>query len=320
MESSPDSDDFQAFESYQGPNPSSIQPATKSVPHSDTADSLSDAPNAKSFTPSMASSGYGSQAVSSQTLSSEDNNSVRSLDDTPDIENRINGGAKRLSESSLIDTEVPSNLGTPLQPLSPEESASSDNSQQTVTDSKNDVQTSASTATLQDAQEIVDSVIPDGNESIVSTEQSKAEPAEQPKADVYSENALEELEALNESGDESTEESTTQKRKVNGGSTKDSTRRQSWHERRVEDTPMGTPPRTSVSGMRKSVSIDTLKSTPSFKKHHRDNGTKKATPVKATYRPMSMNLDSTMFNNSNLSLNDDDENHSGKFCFLSFKR
>ena len=116
---------------------------SNSVPHSDTADSLVDAPNAKSFTPSMASSGYGSQAVSSQTLSSEDNNSVRSLDDTPELESKVGsngaGGAsahsahssvssdsgpdigserhKRLSESSLIDTDIPSNLGTPLQPL-----------------------------------------------------------------------------------------------------------------------------------------------------------------------------------------------------------
>ena len=108
-----------------------------SMPHSDTSDSLVDAPNAKSITQSMASSGYGSQAVSSQTLSSEDNNSVRSLDDTPEIESRVpsnavaqmymssevtigshNGDRKMImSESSLIDTDLPSNLGTPLQPL-----------------------------------------------------------------------------------------------------------------------------------------------------------------------------------------------------------
>ena len=110
----------------------------------------------KTFTPSMASSGYGSQAVSTQTLSSEDSTSVRSTDDTPEpdtkhgdkttasgglemgdscdettqggddllggtgeVGNQPDGDNSRHSlqrSSSLIDTDVPANLGSPLQP------------------------------------------------------------------------------------------------------------------------------------------------------------------------------------------------------------
>ena len=63
--------------------------------NSSTNDSLVDAQiNGKSFTPSMTSSGYDSQAVSSQTLSSEDSASVRSMsiDDTPELDGRKAGG------------------------------------------------------------------------------------------------------------------------------------------------------------------------------------------------------------------------------------
>ena len=62
--------------------------------NSSTNDSLVDAQiNGKSFTPSMTSSGYDSQAVSSQTLSSEDSASVRSMsiDDTPELDGRKTG-------------------------------------------------------------------------------------------------------------------------------------------------------------------------------------------------------------------------------------
>ena len=89
------SDDFQEFESYQENQDTSFPPAnpaeteaarSDSITHSSTNESLVDAQAAKSFTPSMSSSGYGSQAVSTQTLSSEDSTSVRSIsiDDTPE--------------------------------------------------------------------------------------------------------------------------------------------------------------------------------------------------------------------------------------------
>ncbi len=90
------SDDFQDFTSYQENQDTSFPPASTAGPsegitHSSTAESLVDAQAAKSFTPSMSSSGYGSQAVSTQTLSSEDSTSVRSIsiDDTPEQSEQI---------------------------------------------------------------------------------------------------------------------------------------------------------------------------------------------------------------------------------------
>lgn len=61
----------------------------KMLPTSRTLDSLVElAP--KTSTPSASSSGYGSQAVSSTNLSSEDSMSLRSIsvDETPDLESR----------------------------------------------------------------------------------------------------------------------------------------------------------------------------------------------------------------------------------------
>ena len=73
--SSVGSDDFQEFESYQ-----SQQTHKTGVPHSGTSDSISE--GQFKGTPSMTSSGYGSQAVSTLTLSSEDSLSLRSNDDS----------------------------------------------------------------------------------------------------------------------------------------------------------------------------------------------------------------------------------------------
>ena len=84
-------EEFQDFQEYRGsqegeevqlsssaPQKVSVVTRPDTMPHSSTADSLVDV-QAKSFTPSMSSSGYGSQAVSTQTLSSEDSMSVRSM-------------------------------------------------------------------------------------------------------------------------------------------------------------------------------------------------------------------------------------------------
>ncbi|GAB1598063.1 KIF13A isoform X15, partial [Argonauta hians] len=78
-----DSDDFQEFESYQSQHSSPfaekfVAQRPTSISHSVTADSLMEI-QTKSFTPSMTSSGYGSQAVSTLTLSSEDSVSIRSI-------------------------------------------------------------------------------------------------------------------------------------------------------------------------------------------------------------------------------------------------
>ena len=92
--------------------------------------------------PSLASSGYGSQAISTQTLSSEDSASIQSinieesnefdhakaltslfkksslaehsLDDHSSHEAGSDGGPE-----SLIDTAVPNNLGSPMKPTTP---------------------------------------------------------------------------------------------------------------------------------------------------------------------------------------------------------
>lgn len=86
-----DSDDFQDFESYQGQQlkaesketagpPATATVACTAITPSSTTDSLMEAP-VKGYTPSMTSSGYGSQAVSTLTLSSDDSISVKSMEE-----------------------------------------------------------------------------------------------------------------------------------------------------------------------------------------------------------------------------------------------
>lgn len=75
----------------------------RTIPTSRTLDSLTElAP--KTNTPSVSSSGYGSQAVSSTNLTSEDSLSLRSIsvDETPDLENKMNliNDIQSLSKSS----------------------------------------------------------------------------------------------------------------------------------------------------------------------------------------------------------------------------
>lgn len=108
------SDDFQDFESYQSQQPSSSQSfetmKTESMTHSSTNDSLVEI-QAKSFTPSTTSSGYGSQAVSTLTLSSEDSLSLRSIEDNLDVgkEHRISnkGSIETHSSDSDMDEHIP---------------------------------------------------------------------------------------------------------------------------------------------------------------------------------------------------------------------
>lgn len=113
-----------------------------------------DSPNpedsaSKQFAPSLASSGYGSQAISTQTLSSEDSSSAKSVnvDDVAiEVEHRpglpVNTHSKKyavitefdksaasihpssakpiVQQESLIDSEIPdNNLGSPLKPTTP---------------------------------------------------------------------------------------------------------------------------------------------------------------------------------------------------------
>lgn len=84
------SDEFQDFESYESQQNAKmleseshfgIGSKSSTMPHSTTCDSITEI-QGKGYTPSMTSSGYGSQAVSTLTLSSEDSLSLRSNDDS----------------------------------------------------------------------------------------------------------------------------------------------------------------------------------------------------------------------------------------------
>lgn len=76
------------LESYQVKSCSLDQKVCKVIPSSRTLDSIVELQSGKIWTPSSSSSGYGSQAVSSSNLSSEDSVSIKSIsaDDTPDTE------------------------------------------------------------------------------------------------------------------------------------------------------------------------------------------------------------------------------------------
>ena len=128
------SDDFQDFESYEsqqnsrqldsGNQPESVDSETIGdsgkvtlISHSGTCDSIAES-HGKGYTPSMTSSGYGSQAVSTLTLSSEDSLSLRSNDDSdlhrmsrrPGIEHCSSGDSdgddSAQGHSSAIRSEV----------------------------------------------------------------------------------------------------------------------------------------------------------------------------------------------------------------------
>ncbi|KAG5875309.1 hypothetical protein JTB14_022220 [Gonioctena quinquepunctata] len=79
--------------------------AKKSLPMSRTLDSLTEfAP--KTNTPSSSSSGYGSQAVSITNLSSDDSISLKSLNETPDLECKVNNDSQTVSEIDDMNTEI----------------------------------------------------------------------------------------------------------------------------------------------------------------------------------------------------------------------
>ena len=210
--------------------------------NSSTNDSLVDAQiNGKSFTPSMTSSGYDSQAVSSQTLSSEDSASVRSMsiEDTPEADLAQQGGKKtgKLPEEgganvanggkkaelkprlSLIDTEdIPSNLGSPLQPTSPlddiDNSGSegdetpkllSDDSVVELSEHSQPSKSESQADSMCDIQSMTSSQTRSSQGEIPGDSQSGEIPGDAPggdsvsgehPGDVYSEEAMDELEKL----------------------------------------------------------------------------------------------------------------------------
>lgn len=84
----------------------------KPLTSSRTLDSLVELQSTKINTPSMSSSGYGSQAVSTTNLTSEDSLSVKSIsvDETPDLEYR-----------SLLDSKKSERMDSSLVEETPEE-------------------------------------------------------------------------------------------------------------------------------------------------------------------------------------------------------
>ncbi|KAL0106194.1 hypothetical protein PUN28_016124 [Cardiocondyla obscurior] len=99
--------DYSEYEAYQAP-PKPIKPLTSSR----TLDSLVELQSTKMNTPSMSSSGYGSQAVSTTNLTSDDSISIKSIsvDETPDHEYR-----------NLLDSKKPEKMDSSLVEETPEE-------------------------------------------------------------------------------------------------------------------------------------------------------------------------------------------------------
>ena len=102
------SDDFQDFESYQSQQPPmEANPSNSTaveIPHSSTNDSLAEI-QGNFFTPSLVSSGYGSQAVSMLTLSSEDSLSLRSIEDNVEGHKDSRGSQKGSIEQTSSCSE-----------------------------------------------------------------------------------------------------------------------------------------------------------------------------------------------------------------------
>ncbi|XP_011262990.1 kinesin-like protein KIF13B isoform X5 [Camponotus floridanus] len=102
--------DYSEYEAYQAP-PKPTKPLTSSR----TLDSLVELQSTKINTPSMSSSGYGSQAVSTTNLTSEDSISIKSIsvDETPDLEyrNPIDNKKPEKMDSSLVEETPEEYLG-----------------------------------------------------------------------------------------------------------------------------------------------------------------------------------------------------------------
>ncbi|XP_055998502.1 kinesin-like protein KIF13B isoform X3 [Ostrea edulis] len=99
-----ESDDFQDFISYHPSEESHKAVTSDGIARSCTNDSLADV-QCKNFTPSLVSSGYGSQAVSMLTLSSEDSLSIKSIEDNLESNKDSKGGQKGSLEQTSSDSD-----------------------------------------------------------------------------------------------------------------------------------------------------------------------------------------------------------------------
>ncbi|XP_055871121.1 kinesin-like protein KIF13A isoform X6 [Biomphalaria glabrata] len=96
-----DSDEYQDYESHPSARGSKL---AHNMTPSSTADSIAEA-NVKGYTPSMTSSGYGSQAVSTLTLSSEDSASIKSIEEHIDRHQRKLQSGEHSGESEEMDED-----------------------------------------------------------------------------------------------------------------------------------------------------------------------------------------------------------------------
>ncbi|XP_078332068.1 kinesin-like protein KIF13A isoform X4 [Crassostrea virginica] len=101
---SEESVDFQEFEAYHPCEEDHKTATSDGIARSGTNDSLADV-QCKNFTPSLVSSGYGSQAVSMLTLSSEDSLSIKSIEDNLETNKDSKGGQKGSSEQTSSDSD-----------------------------------------------------------------------------------------------------------------------------------------------------------------------------------------------------------------------
>ncbi|XP_059167567.1 kinesin-like protein KIF13A isoform X3 [Physella acuta] len=227
-----DSDEYQDFESYQSQQTAQGGKLSMNMSPSSTGDSIGDA-HAKGYTPSMTSSGYGSQAVSTLTLSSEDSASIKSIEENSDPARHhpkltsgdhsgdsddIDENQHRLGEDPDETLDDDSDVKVPSDPIKPQlvgrinpfmnekvpEILETPVEDDFSPHSHPPVSTSGSSA-VPDIQEGMGGRSDDREDDLVIMEESDYKSAEGDN-DPYSVNAMEELEKLGEEAEEEEED------------------------------------------------------------------------------------------------------------------
>ncbi|XP_012944939.1 centrosome-associated protein 350 [Aplysia californica] len=238
-----DSDDFADMEGEQGPASGKGNKLGLNMTPSSTADSLADT-HGKGYTASMTSSGYGSQAVSTLTLSSEDSASIKSMEEN--MEPSAGGtqqqqprrklhSAENTMDSDEMDGDKSGDL--PLDEDMDSVQAEADSSDYTLKQDSassplNSPDVSTSEATVNDSTEegrraeeekecekkvavaaVGDTdllIVEEGDKGVTEEEEEEEEEeggvVTEGENDLYSVNAMEELEKLGEGGNVAEEE------------------------------------------------------------------------------------------------------------------
>ncbi|CAL1542431.1 unnamed protein product [Lymnaea stagnalis] len=179
-----------------------ISKQTANMTPSSTAESIAEA-HGKGYTPSMTSSGYGSQAVSTLTLSSEDSASIKSIEENSDNNRhhpKQNGEdlkkAQLLERSNMFKSDDPETFesfdeaSSSLQPCPPiSTSSSSDNKDENTEEGRSGLEVDDDDLTI-----------------VEELDQKKISASTEGDSDPYSVNAMEELEKLGEEDEEEDED------------------------------------------------------------------------------------------------------------------